>query len=839
MHPAAADVSGYGHAVATAEHRLYVWGGEPCRQGPRRSPTSGPAYRPDSAFGFREKGRSMRASLFVLKRAAVVVLLAALPTPSRGADFALVRAGKCPEEIVIGAQAPTMVRYAAQELGDYLVKICGSRPALVQADEHWQLPPGEARRVFIGESAFTRGMGIVPTALKPDGFIVAADEKNLVLVGRDEPVPYVENRQAIMGLGFETLFVNEPAKLCAYGQTGSLFAVYHVLEKDAGVRWVWPGELGEEIPASNEVKVAGGQRQVEPAFAYRQYYGFKFADDLAAAQWYRRAGFGSTTDPMWPNHSAYSIYGNPENFKNHPEWFAVHNGVRHPVDLCWSEPGLVDEWVRLAREFFHTYPDATMFRVMPEDGTGVCECPRCQAKVDWSPPQEGAGPLGGNALLGNLLWPVINEIAQRVRKELPDKYIGCCAYANYLKPPFQVEKIEPNVVVMFCAMTPAMWAGSGYDAGMEQFEKGWAAKGVKVFANWDYMNAHVFVTGGNNGLYTPFVIPHLLGKRYSRLKGVSRGAFLEAENLPGLGLQSLSHYGMDHVNWYVLGKLCWDPAVDVDAVLDDYCRAFFGPAAASMRRFWDIQETRWVARRDLLAWDEAPTRWNHVYTPAALREMFQALDEARGLAQALPEKRYLKRLELIAGEYAILRSCLVDEWDAAAARPLLAGNGGFEEGDSPVPAQWVATDGCRVAQDEKLSGQRSVRLEGNEAVLCGEPLRLNPEHDYRFAVWFKTQGNGNPDAAQAWPRLSVVNPGAAGQPVASVVPAPATIVATTVARPGNVRDWQRLYVICKPGALACVRLQGAQGYSCWFDEVTVEEFPADWQRRACGFPSYP
>jgi hypothetical protein len=30
------------------------------------------------------------------------------------------------------------------------------------------------------------------------------------------------------------------------------------------------------------------------------------------------------------------------------------------------------------------------------------------------------------------------------------------------------------------------------------------------------MNAHVFVTGGNNGLYTPFVIPHLLGKRHPR-----------------------------------------------------------------------------------------------------------------------------------------------------------------------------------------------------------------------------------------------------------------------------------------------------------------------------------
>jgi hypothetical protein len=60
----------------------------------------------------------MQDELRVLKRVAAVLLLAAWPTPSRGADFALVLAGKCPEEIVIDAEAPTMVRYAAQELGD-------------------------------------------------------------------------------------------------------------------------------------------------------------------------------------------------------------------------------------------------------------------------------------------------------------------------------------------------------------------------------------------------------------------------------------------------------------------------------------------------------------------------------------------------------------------------------------------------------------------------------------------------------------------------------------------------------------------------------------------------
>ena len=72
-------------------------------------------------------------------------------------------------------------------------------------------------------------------------------------------------------------------------------------------------------------------------------------------------------------------------------------------------------------------------------------------------------------------------------------------------------------------------------------EKGWAAEGVMVCPNGDYLNAHGVVTGGNNGLYPPSVNPHLLGRRYRRRRRVARGAFLEAENLPGLGLQSRSH----------------------------------------------------------------------------------------------------------------------------------------------------------------------------------------------------------------------------------------------------------------------------------------------------------
>jgi hypothetical protein len=535
------------------------------------------------------------------------------------------------------------------------------------------------------------------------------------------------------------------------------------------------------------------------------------------------------------------IYGPAENHQQHPEWFALHSGQRAYADLCWTEPSLVDEWVRLAKEYFTTNPTATMFPIVPEDGTGVCECPRCQKLVDWSPPDDGA--LGGNQRMGNLLFPVVNEVAGRVRAEFPGKCIGTLAYSMYLKPPWLVEKFEPNVAVMLCAMTPFMFDAT-YDQGVATFEQAWLNKGVKVYATWDYLNAHLFLTG-NNGPCTPYVIPHLLAKRYGRLKGISRGGFYEAENGPGWSMTKLTHYGMDHLNWYVMGKLSWDPALDVDSLLDDYCKRFYGPAAAPMRRFWQVQEDAWVTRRDPLVWDGVCTsRWNHVYTPRVLRALFGLLDEARRLAAGAPDASYARRLGLISGEYATLRSCLVDNWQGYPADSRVP-NGSFEILEAGVLTGWFFGDGANVTNAETLSGAGCLQLEGSESDASSGVLTLDPERDYLMSVWFKTRGAGNPDVEPAWPKLSVL-----GVPEGKAPPEPnsslhpgrvegATEVAMSVSRPGNSRDWQRMYVICRPGKLAQIRIRGAQGYTCWYDDVTVQELPRDWCAAAFGYPSYP
>jgi hypothetical protein len=64
-------------------------------------------------------------------------------------------------------------------------------------------------------------------------------------------------------------------------------------------------------------------------------------------------------------------------------------------------------------------------------------------------------------------------------------------------------------------------------------------------------------------------------------------------------------------------------------------------------------------------------------------------------------------------------------------------------------------------------------------------------------------------------------------------------LAAHISRPGNDQEWQRMYVVCRPGDFAQIKLRGAQGYMCWYDDVTVQELPDNWQQTAMGYPSYP
>src|SRR5439155_6134630 len=67
---------------------------------------------------------------------------------------------------------------------------------------------------------------------------------------------------------------------------------------------------------------------------------------------------------------------------------------------------------------------------------------------------------------------------------------------------------------------------------------------------------------------------------------------LAANRMMGTDFDSCcQHWATEGLNYYVVARLHWDPTANVDAIIDDYCQSGFGPAAKTMRRYYDALES--------------------------------------------------------------------------------------------------------------------------------------------------------------------------------------------------------------------------------------------------------
>jgi hypothetical protein len=147
-----------------------------------------------------------------------LMLPAAAPSP-----VTLAREGRATATIVVADGAPAAQREAAGELAAYLRKITGADFPVRTAG---QKPRGT--QVILGGGA--RELG-------PEGFCIRTQGGNLLLTGADDD--------------------------------GVAFAVYTLLERHLGVRWFWPGELGEVVPRQRTVAVGPLDETQKPDFLWR------------------------------------------------------------------------------------------------------------------------------------------------------------------------------------------------------------------------------------------------------------------------------------------------------------------------------------------------------------------------------------------------------------------------------------------------------------------------------------------------------------------------------------------------------------------------------------------
>ncbi len=489
---------------------------------------------PDSAFPncIRMSAHSPGKIALVLL-AMLTASFAEKPTAQALRDF---------RRVVIADDALPVQKAAAEELAHFAGQIASRKIEIVPMKTFAADSAGLS--FFIGDGAAARALGTTPAPWKMEEHLLKTVPGGLVLAGDDGA-----------GDAWSSLT-----------HAGSMLAVYTLLDDHLGARWFWPGEFGEHIPSNPDAVVPVLDVRRTPAFEIRSvqlgYFGYHtkaFGD--AAKKWARRSRLGWVRSAVFGHawDAAFDLRKG-ETFKEHPEWFALVNGVRKPPQMCTTNPDVLS---RMVEYVLNGKQD--IMNISPSDGGGFCECERCRAL-------DVPGVLAydkKHVQLSDRIFTYANEVARRVREKNPAKGCGMFAYTFYNKPPLKIAKLEPNLYLSFVFQSAAHRDPENLREWRESVA-GWQKLGAKM----------VVREGWGNHYYhdLPFLHPQQI---IANVAEAHRLGFVAAY---GEGSKS---FATQAPNFWALTRMMWDPSRDTATVMRDFYESAYGPVAKEMAAYFE------------------------------------------------------------------------------------------------------------------------------------------------------------------------------------------------------------------------------------------------------------
>ena len=314
--------------------------------------------------------------------------------------------------------------------------------------------------------------------LPVEGYVMRTGKGFLALYGRDYDGPPLLGEQNPWR---SVEAYNPKLKLCAFGEAGTLTAVYEFLQQVAGIRFYLPGELGTVVPPVSDLRVSTLNVVAAPRTNYRYPWFSMFEYSPESALWAKRIGFGGKA-PVRITHN-YRIF---QRFReSHPEYFALAGGKRAfksecvadgEGHLCLTNPEVIPQGAEIIIDHFRKHPLDEVYPLCPEDGlTRICECSQCASELRSNMPEEGKFSFH--------IWNFTAKVAAKVAKVFPDKYVGCIAYEKYRIPPKELGEM-PNVAVMFCNARSSLANPQTMEKLHKEFDA-WSQKVSRIYLwNW-------------------------------------------------------------------------------------------------------------------------------------------------------------------------------------------------------------------------------------------------------------------------------------------------------------------------------------------------------------------
>jgi hypothetical protein len=456
-----------------------------------------------------------------------------------------------------------------------------------------QAPAGPL--VAIGHTRIAAAAGITPDSLHADAYILAVRGNRLIAIGRDQPI-----------------MPAPPGQGDRIGAQGSRRAVYAILEH-LGFRWLLPLPQGTYVPQSTALAVPDDLNVThDPQFLYVAGRMYTYGD------WSIANGFRKAVRVFATGGHTWDVAVPADLWDSHPEYFRMQAGVRiNPHadhQLCPSNPQVLQRIIDYTLAQFREGYD--LVALGQPDGWKPCECAEC-------------GKLGAGDAVSDQVHVTNLKVIQAAYQQFPDRFIHMIIYGPTQTPPKSFTSFPPNVAVELAPPTPENLA----------YWKPIAPGGATVYVY--YMGT--YQNTGIGAKFTP--------AGAQREMAVLRDAGVRGIYFCGGG----ENWGAEGPTYYALGRYANGDQRPWNLILDEYCRLVYGPAAATMRQFYELLYLR-IDTFMTDFWRGGPAtcidQYTAAYSPDAIDRMDTLLTLARSQAKDDPRAKGFIRLAEVAFQHS-------------------------------------------------------------------------------------------------------------------------------------------------------------------------------------------
>ena len=556
----------------------------------------------------------------------------------------MVKNGQVNFEIVVPTDAAPTAKFAGKEAAELLGKAFGTKFKILTA------PSGKCPAIIIGSPKYAAQLGADVTKFDRDGFVIKTFPKGVLIVGRDDPQKTER----------ETL-----------ADHATLFGTYDFLERFAGMRFYLPGDYGTVVPKMKNWTLPAIDIYERPDFYQRLYSdwhgkpGSEFKGNVTRIN---RLRHRYQTRDIYKCHALRELNYGTRFGKTHPEYFALATNGKRIIDteftgsghwdeshFCYSskikdeviadaisylkgEPasvrGVINRRTRKVGWLPMTFPEGgKFFSISPPDGVKMCTCPKCAPET----------VKGTKEQRRNHYWRFFRDVAQAVKDSGVYGFITVpCNYSWWggMPPEFP---LPDNLILDYSMRGP--WSEltpRTRDREVAQL-KAWAGKGRGRLLLWTYPGKYYGVFPG-----IPASTPRYSASFLKRVKPYALGCYFECYS---------DYYFFIYLDYYVWGKILWNPDIDVEKLLDEHHTLMFGPAAKPMKEFFDTVERNWMRMAGntvntnigpITKYPSETEMWNTIYSPAERKRIDGLFAEAEKLTAKTPE--YLARVKTLRRE---------------------------------------------------------------------------------------------------------------------------------------------------------------------------------------------